>query len=58
MYIVSFITEIPTSDNDILPYMAHNDGRVDYKTLKDHYEGVGANARAVLKADDEIQGLF
>ena len=57
-YIVNFITENLTAENKILPYMAQNSGRVDFKSLKCHYEGFGKNTRAVLRDEDDIQGLF
>jgi hypothetical protein len=57
-YIIGFITENPTAENKLLPYTATANGRIDFQTLRDHYEGVGANARATLKAEDDISNMF
>ena len=57
-YIVSFITENPAAENKILPFAAEADGRVDFIALRDHYEGVGANAKAIVKAENDISNMF
>ena len=57
-YIVSFITENPTAENKILPHMAEANGRLDFQTLRDYYEGVGVNATAIVRAEDDIANLF
>ena len=57
-YIINFITENKTAENKILPFLARADGRVDYQALKDHYEGVGANAKDIIKAEGDVQNLF
>ena len=43
-YLVNFITENSTAENKILPFQSEKNRRTDYFALKDHYEGVGANA--------------
>ena len=35
-----------------------NDAMMDYQSLKFHYKGVSENARALLKYEDDTQGLF
>ena len=57
-YIVSFITENTTAENKIMPYLLENNGRRDYQALKDHYEGVGANATMITQAEKDIETLF
>ena len=57
-FLVNFITENPTAENKILPYADLNNGRRDYQALKDHYEGVGATAKAIVKSEDDLQNLF
>ena len=57
-YIVNFITENETAENKILPYLAQANGRVDFIALKEHYEGVGSNAKSVLRAEDDILQMF
>ena len=41
-----------------MPYLPENNGRKDYFALKEHYEGVGAHAKALLAAENDIQSLF
>ena len=57
-YIIGFITENPAAENKILPFATRSDGRVDFIALKEHYEGVGANAKAIVKAEDDITNMF
>lgn len=58
IYIVSFITENLTAENKILPFQAQKDDRANFQTLKEHYEGVGTNARALVTAEENINNLF
>ena len=57
-YIVNLIAGNATAENKILPYLAENNGRRDYFALKQHYEGVGAHAKALVEAENDIQSLF
>ena len=58
-YIMNFITENPTAEKKILPYLAQNNGRlVDYNALKDHYEGIGANAKTLVEAEHHVTRMF
>ena len=58
-YIMNFITENPTAEKKILPYLAQNNGRlVDYNALKDHYEGIGANAKTLVEAEHHATSMF
>eukprot|EP00978_Attheya_sp_CCMP212_P023203 scaffold70488_cov59-Attheya_sp.AAC.5 len=35
-----------------------NDGRRDFRNLRDHYEGIGVHAVDITKADNDLQTLF
>ncbi len=58
IYIVKFIAENSTAENKILPFLQLKNGRADYNALKDHYEGVGATAKAVVSSEADIQDMF
>ena len=57
-YLVSFTTKNSTAENKLMPHLLQNNGRLDYQTLKDHYEGVGANATLITKTEKDIESLF
>ena len=57
-YILRFISENNVAEQKILPYKDQNDERVDYNALVEFYEGVGANAKATLAAETDIQEMF
>ena len=57
-YILRLISDNPVAEQKILPHKDLNNGRVDYMALKEFYEGVGANAKATLKAETDLQDLF
>ena len=57
-YIVKFIFENAVAEQNLLPHKDAADGRVDYFALKELYEGVGGNAKAVLTDKKYIQELF
>ena len=40
-YIVKFISGNPTAEAKFLPHTAERNGRLDFKSLIEHYEGVG-----------------
>ena len=57
-YIVNLIAGNATAENKILPYLAEKNGRKGHLALKQHYEGVGAHAKALVEAENDIQSLF
>ena len=57
-YIVRLISENSVAEQKILPYKDSSDGRVDFLALQEFYEGVGANAKAILAAERDLQELF
>lgn len=57
-YITSYILGNSTAESKIQPYKQLCDGRVDFFALKDHYEGVGALAIDITKAEHTLKSLF
>jgi hypothetical protein len=57
-YLARLLTGNSVAEQKLLPHNNLNDGRVDFNVLKDYYEGVGANAKAVLEAETDIQNMF
>jgi hypothetical protein len=56
-YIVNFIAGNETAESKILAFADQSNGRLDFKALQDHYEGVGINSIAIKEADDVIENL-
>ena len=57
-YIIHFISENNVAEQKVLPFKDDNNGRLDFIALRDFYEGVGANARATLSAESDLQDMF
>ena len=57
-YLVNFMAGNNTAEVKMLPYAESHNGRLDFRALKDHYEGVGVNAVNILKAEETIRNLF
>ena len=57
-YIVSFVAGNTTAESKIQRFSASSNGRLAYKALQAHYEGVGMNAIDILKADKILDSLF
>ena len=57
-YIVKFISGNPTAEAKLLPHKSERNGRLDFKALIEHYEGVGIHAKNVTEADKTIDSLF
>ena len=57
-YITNFISDNPIAENKIQAISAERNGRRDFQLLCEHYEGVGVNATAVVKAEDDINNLY
>lgn len=58
IYIQSFITGNETAEAKILPHASDVNGRLDFIALRDHYAGVGANAKELIFADKNLETLF
>lgn len=56
--LINFITGNPTAEAKVQHLATHNDGRRDYITLRDHYEGVGVHAKDITKAINIIDNLY
>ena len=57
-YIVKFITEYATAEAKILVPTNVRNGRLDFTSLKEHYEGMGIHTRNVTEAGKTIYTLF
>ena len=57
-YIARLLTGNPVAEQKILPHKDTSNGRIDCNALKEYYEGVGANAKAVLSAEADIQDMY
>lgn len=57
-YLINFMSNNPTAEVKMLPHAAENDGRLDYRALTEHYEGVGVLGVNVLKAEETLKSLF
>ena len=57
-FLMRFISDNPVAEQKVLPYKDQANGRVDFIALRDYYEGVGANSRAILAAEQDISDLF
>ena len=47
-----------TAEAKVQGNAALKNGRLNYKSLKDHYEGVGVNSIDILQADTTLETLF
>jgi hypothetical protein len=57
-YVTKFITNNDVAESKLSAIADQNDGRQDFLTLKDHYEGIGVNALDVTRADRLLETLF
>jgi len=57
-YLVNFIAGNTTAESKIQMHANAFDGRLDYKALKEHFEGVGINSVDIVKADKALETLF
>ena len=56
-YIVTLTAGNATAESKLLAIADQSNGRLDFKALQDHYEGVGINAIAIREADNIIATL-
>ena len=42
----------------MLPHAHENNGRLDFKALREHYEGIGVNSINVIKVEETLKNLF
>ena len=57
-FIVNFISGNETAESKIQAHEENKDGRLDFKALKDYYEGVGIHAVEITKAESTLKTLF
>ena len=57
-YLVKFMTGNHIAESKIQPNLALANGRLDFKSLTDHYEGVGINSVDLAKAEKILSHLF
>ena len=57
-FIMNFISGNQTAEAKIQAYLDMHNGRMDFKALKDYYEGVGVHSIQVTKAENTLKTLF
>ena len=57
-YIVRLISEDTVAEHKVFSYKDNANGREELLTLKDFYEGLGANAKFLPAAENDIKQLF
>ena len=58
LFILRLISDNLVAEQKLLPHKDDNNGRLDYLALKQFYEGVGANSKAILAAEKDLVELF
>ena len=58
LFILRLISDNPVAEQKLLPHKDDNNERLDYLALKQFYEGVGANSKAILAAEKDLVELF
>ena len=53
-----FIAGNETAEAKIQSYVAASNGRLTFKALEAHYEGVGLQSIDIIRADEVIDSLF
>ena len=56
--LVKFITGNETAEMRIQAHETEQNGRTDWMTLKEHYEGVGIHVFGIIKAEAKLTDLF
>ena len=56
--IICLISENTIAEQKVFPHKDNANGREYLLDLKDFYEGVGANSKAILSADNNIQEVY
>ena len=47
-----------TAEIKMLPHTVLNNGRLDDRSLQEHYEGMGPNGVNILKSEETLTNLF
>lgn len=56
--LASFISGNETAEAKVQAYLDNRDGRMDYLSIKEHYEGVGIHAKNIIWAEKVISDIF
>ena len=56
-YLVNYMSDNTIAEVKMLPHVDSNDGKKVFKSIKDHYEGVGVNTVSMLEAEETIRSL-
>ena len=54
-YLTNFMAGNDIVEVKMLPYAQHNNGRLDFKALQEHYEGVRINSVSIVKAERTLE---
>jgi len=57
-YLVNFMSGNNVAEVKMLSNAHRTNGRLDFKALREHYEGVGVHSINIVKAEDTIRNLF
>ena len=57
-FLARLLTGNTVTEKKILPHNDEANGRVDFNVWKDYYKGVGATAKAVLEAENDIHNMI
>ena len=57
-YLAKFIAGNSVAEAKVQANIDQKNGRIDFISLRDHYEGVGVNAVDIIKADNTLESLF
>ena len=57
-YLVNFIAGNTTAESKIQMHANAFNGRLDFKALQEHFEGIGINSVDIVKADKALETIF
>ena len=58
IYIVKFTPGKSLAEINLVPHAEHNNGRLDFIALKNHYKEVGVHAISIVHTEKVIQDKF
>ena len=57
-YLTNFMAGNDVAEVKMLPYAQYNNGRLNFKALQEHYEGVRIDSVSIVKAERTLESLF
>ena len=57
-YIIKSTLGNPGAEAKLVPHAQHNNERLDFIALKNHYKGFGADVINIFQADKVLQNIF